>query len=629
MNINSHFYCLSLICLSLFIKFNWFCNNREDIKLDSDFLKSIKNTLENKFTFNNEPPGLNFLASVFLRKFIKDYEVKYNVEDFIILKPIKIIKNILILLSTLVIFIVYKILCKLSDAKLAFLMSTLFLLNTSKVLNFSLLSFDLIVLFLHLTSIFYFLKYLQNENFKDVLLAGIFLSMLIVSSRYAIYTFLPILIKSLINLIKIAANKKRPLITGNNSLIYAFLKTIFSLLILPSLFYIFTFTYFFNNQKNFSDDATTFSLRFQGQLKNNLLEVSDQYLIDRSIITLINKENKVYLKSENKNYQKGSEQQVVFAEDYKDENSIWKVIKIHIDNDNEKVTDADRNFFVMDGDYVKFVHVLTDKYLHSHNIESENSSNKKLKEVSCYGGFKEGNTDENDYWVIKSDTKYVQTRISDLKFLHVKTGNYLGVKTSVTNKNDERHEVYSSGEGAKKYRSFIIEDNRIDEHHRNNTKDKRINDKIQNYDRLPFWEMFREYHMKLYFEKSNENKKNYNVSFKDIFNIRTKEKKYKFTEMNVNSILLLKAIFFPIIAIINKALDIRMKKSTKIPDEIYILFSIFALNLVFSIVKFKSSQIILSHFIGSLIGVFLLSKLGENVLIVSIAISVSNYLKYL
>jgi dolichyl-phosphate-mannose-protein mannosyltransferase len=229
------------------------------------------------------------------------------------------------------------------------------------------------------------------------------------------------------------------------------------------------------------------------------MEESDKYLMDRSIITLINVKCRAYLKSEDSAYLGGSMQQIVYAGYAKNESSVWRMIKIHVRED-ESVTEIqdEESMFIKSGDYVKFVHMITEKYLHSHNVESPLSKENKFNEVSCYGSERENNTDENDYWKIYSDTEYVETRTSHIKLLHVKTGMYMGMRSPNNPLAPNKLEVYTSVEAGHENRYFMVEDNRIEDYFRDEFTDHKTHEKIHSYKKKGFIQKIVEYNKEMY-----------------------------------------------------------------------------------------------------------------------------------
>ncbi|EPR79373.1 hypothetical protein SLOPH_1869, partial [Spraguea lophii 42_110] len=267
---------------------------------------------------------------------------------------------------------------------------------------------------------------------------------------------------------------------------------------------------------NYSYDNTMYSLKYKN---NQHSEYVDKYIMDRSLITLINERTQLYMKVDVDN----EGQEKVYS-GCKDENSIWRVLKVHIsdekntDNENSSITDnenkdednseeenkikdgsnvlynLEEKIFLQDNDIIKLVNIKTGTYLHSHTIKID----EHFYETVCYGKYCEDTsctniTDDNDYWTIKiiesneEDTneriqntyknndyfnntkKYIKARTSKIVLQHQVTGTYLGFrildsnqKININNKKDTGIEVSNSLESIKESRYFYIEDNKND-----------------------------------------------------------------------------------------------------------------------------------------------------------------------
>jgi len=286
--------------------------------------------------------------------------------------------------------------------------------------------------------------------------------------------------------------------------------------------------------------------------------------------------------------------------------------------------------------------------------------------VSCFGNFAERITDDNDYWLIQSDTEFVQARISKIKLQHTKTGLFLGVKKEVSKKEKGRNEVCTSVEGKVSQRVFFFEDNRIDGYYKNNIKDEKIDETVENYLKIGFWEMFVEYHKKmiedevkdevndeiekkieyssnvwewpfmkkgiLYYISKNRNDKSDNGNSNDKkYNDKSNEKK-KIIFLSGNTVnwkISLLIFIFPFIVMINRACKIRDRKFIEFPFMVNYCLSLFLLNFIPYFLVTKETYIhnyFISFYYALILSLHLISKLGNKVLFLLLTISFSCYL---
>ncbi|KAM0686087.1 Protein O-mannosyltransferase 2 [Conglomerata obtusa] len=632
-----------IFALSLFIRFSLFKLPHKLMYEETIFFEHVDAFLKDSFYFSDKPPLIK-VGFACLLKLLKIDSIDIENKDLILKNTHRVLlisRFLSAILLAMTHALTYKLLQLFCDQNKALMITMFFVLENSMYLTVGFLLEESCKMFCNLCVFYFFIKYRKNCCYSYLYCCSLMLSILLASDHDKILIYVLLLTLCLYDLLQISVDKARPLLYGKNSVAMSTIHVAISFILVPLMVYVCTFYTYFMFQNKYTNAASIFSLHFQGQLENNYLEESDRYLVDRSLVTLTNTENKVYIKSEAKNYKKGSEQQIVYAESYKDEKAIWKIIKIHVDPDDVPMTDEKRNFFVRNGDYIKLVHVLTDRYLHSHNIESENSCNKKLKEVSCYGGFREVVTDDNDYWIVQSDTEYVMTRISNFKLLHVKTGTFLGVKTAISINSDERHEVYTSVEGAKQFRNFIFEDNRIDEHHRTTNKDDRIQHKIKNYGKLPFLKKFIEYHSKMLVEKTDHNDEANRITFKPISipfinNYKINEMKKNKNQYNdytaindLNWNISVLVFLLPIVIILNKALFIRFAKGFYVPSAVILLLTVYFINYLKNC--FCDDQILISEYIFTnslalLPSVYLISMFRLRILLIFLSITASSFI---
>lgn len=223
-----------------------------------------------------------------------------------------------------------------------------------------------------------------------------------------------------------------------------------------------------------------------------VMEKVDLYVLDRSIITLINEHTQSYL---NANLRTGN----------KNVTSIWRIIKAHQRNeaDQEKqinhLTEHER-LFVKNNDIVMLENLSTNKYLNSENCDK--------KYCTC-------GVDKNpEYWKISSDTEYVMTRMSKVAFRNMKTGKYLSMKSG---------QFYTSFDLVHKSRLFYIEDSKMEDFYKRYLPNEKVNFSISAYPQTKNYKRATElflrnlenndnFHDFLFLRKSNTDKKGITVN---------------------------------------------------------------------------------------------------------------------
>lgn len=606
--------------------------------------KYAKAYLTNLFAFDVHPPLTKMIIAYIMSLLGFDNniicEIGESLEAFypgyIVLRFISVLLFIFCLLMT------HSMLSGIRTNRIAMLISLFLVFEVAFHVHYGMIMQDTYVFFYQTTMLFSCVKYQTQRKIKWVYLFGISFALAISSKHSAIFTALPIIIWFLIDLFYQACDGQNSLVLSWNSCLIHAIHRIAAIGLIPLFVYVTSFYIHFKFQRIYSDDLQDFSLQFQSQFTDNYLEESDIFVIDRSIITLINKETKSYVKSEHKNYASGSQQQVVFADDEKNEKSIWKFVKIHIeDSENAK----EKDMFLQNEDHIKLVHMLTDRYLHSHHINAPTHYEKKFKEVSCYGGFKREVTDDNDYWIVKSDTQYVMARESIVKLFHVKTGTYLGVNS---NSIEGRHEVYSSMDGAHKFRDFYVEDNKIDDYYYENLPDPRVKDKISGYKPMSFFGMFTEYHQRMIQQNLTiDSKRSFaskpwewpfmkkGILYWNSFyaaNYKMGGKIIYFTGNHANWAIAFFIFFMPVVLLTNKSMLAKRMTNFKIPFTIELMFWTFVFNylpLFFLSREMYLHNYLFSYYHALLISLYMLSLLGLKTIHIALTCSFAIYVRNL
>lgn len=594
-------------------------------------IKIAKSYFSNTFKFDVHPPFTRLLMT-FLGYCIG---FDFNMEGYIgesYKQPymrFTILRMISVFLQTFSLILTYKALCCSLKKTKSLLITLFFLFETAFNVHYGLIISDTYLHFYSVLMFYSFIKFYYTRKNYYLLILGISYSVSIATKLSAIFTIIPYLLWLLCDLYYMAIDKNRKLFFSINSTFVNIIYRIICFILLPVFVYLLSFYIHFKFQDSYSDDAEKFSLNFQGLFKNNLLEVSDKFLVDRSLVTMINKETKLYIKSEGKNYEKGSQHQIVYADLYKNENAIWQLIKIHYDGNSI-------DHFIKNGDYIKILNVLTGKYLRTDNVFAENSYENKFREVCCQGSITDEN-DDNHVWIIQSKSEKIKTRESVFSLLHPRTGLYLGV---ISTKNTKRNDVYSSVDGAHKFRYFLFEDNKIDKNYKNSIENDHINEKVYTYKKLPFFMMLYEYHCEMISENNKINgerifaskphewiKSQKGILYWNSFyddEIKKGGRILYLLGNKMNFIISGLALILPFIIIFNHAMFLRGFSKWSCPFIILIAVVQFYFNyLPFFLF---SRELYLTHYLPAyyyalISGLFLVSYMGNKVLYIILTIS--------
>ena len=134
-----------------------------------------------------------------------------------------------------------------------------------------------------------------------------------------------------------------------------------------------------------------------------------------SVIKLRNSADGRHLHSLQVNYGSGSGQQAVVGTHAGDSSESMWVVR------DDGSTPCPQGTRLQSGDRVRFQHVSSGSWLHSHGHRSPLSGN---QEVSCYGSNQQ--SDSGDVWVVELENTKVWEQDSPVLIRHESTGAYLG-----------------------------------------------------------------------------------------------------------------------------------------------------------------------------------------------------------
>lgn len=317
-----------------------------------------------------------------------------------------------------------------------------------------------------------FYHILQSNELCASLLVGIATS----SSFYAVSTLIYFIYYKLVKLYKFSVNPK-------NSVMSIFKKLtvmIIQVLLIPVIIFILSVCIDLSVRNNSSNYSANYSLKFQTRLNNfnidgkinnfdeplklntsnSKTEDVNMYVIDRSIISLINIKHKSFLLNESSTDQEIKsnffEIQKVFSEEFDDEEPR----------------------FIKNGDIVKMKYVNEEKYL---GVKKD-TTDKKLKEV-IFAEFE----NDDDLWKVECNG-YLTARSQFIQLMHVNKGIYLGCSRIYNNLI-----IHASHYSDKKSRLFCIANNTNHLYFKHNFSDLRANSIIEDFTKLTFVEAFFEY----------------------------------------------------------------------------------------------------------------------------------------
>lgn len=323
---------------------------------------------------------------------------------------------------------------------------------------------------------------------RHELAAGVFLGLSISSSWASLSVHLPLVVTSLTDALVFLADP----VNKVHRAMFKMSKRILALILVPVLVYLTSFWIHYSLQEHVSESGSEFSIEFQSTLRSHTHEPADKYLMDRSVVTILNQKHRAYLNME------ASEP---FGCSVKDEGSMWTIVKVHLDESGgAKVGEEDR--YVRDGDFVKIVGFNSNMCL---RVVSDDSDDKFKKVL----GFHQSgdSADEDDIWQIHGDG-YVIARRSLVRFKHYKSSVDLCVRGLQRADDDSEAEdtdghqrnrriVSGSLYSESSSRLFYISDNRNHEFFKKNFEDGRPRESVLEFPKKSFVQKLAEHHTKL------------------------------------------------------------------------------------------------------------------------------------
>lgn len=255
--------------------------------------------------------------------------------------------------------------------------------------------------------------------------------------------------------------------------------------LLPTLIYLLSFLAHYSIQRLHTDGARGFSVEFQAALQGSVQEPADKYLMDRSIVTILNQKHGVYL---------GMRGDVPSCSRERTEGSMWTIVKVHPSNSGEGIGKDDR--YIRHGDLVKVVAFVSSMCL---RVVAEDTEDKFRKVL----GFaqQDDDADENDIWQVIGDGDVV-SRTSLIRLRHYKTAVDLCVRNLRKPDQDEDNEdiekiVSGSVYSDTRSRMFYISDNRNHDFFKKNFSDHRPRETVLAFPAKGFLARVLEHHSKL------------------------------------------------------------------------------------------------------------------------------------
>ncbi|ADM11695.1 dolichyl-phosphate-mannose protein O-mannosyltransferase-like protein [Encephalitozoon intestinalis ATCC 50506] len=312
--------------------------------------------------------------------------------------------------------------------------------------------------------------------------SGILIGLSVASSWASLCILPPLAIFYGIELFSFAANPVNRLSKAFQKLF----KGIIAFAVIPASIYFLSFLVHYSIQNQHARDAEKFSVEFQATLKGSMHEPTDKYLMDRSIVTILNQKHNVYL-----NMKEG----IPSCSGQKAEDSMWMIIKVHSNHSGGEVEEEGR--YINHGDLVKMVEFGSNMCLRVVNEDTEDKFRKVLGFVQ-----EDNEANEEDIWQIIGDGPVV-SRNSLVRFRHYKTAMDLCIRSLRRSEESEDGEntiekgVSGSLYSDNKSRLFYISDNRNHDFFKKNFEDGRPKEEVLNFPQKGFMSKMFEHHRKL------------------------------------------------------------------------------------------------------------------------------------
>lgn len=234
---------------------------------------------------------------------------------------------------------------------------------------------------------------------------------ILVSVKFTgLYSYICVLIASLVEVWELVTNPSIPLTTTLKHT----RARIQYLVIMPVCMYLFFYYLHFNMLVNSSNLAKLMTPEFQAGLNGG--EISDTYAdVGYGSIVAIRHEGTAggYIHSHPYFYPSGSLQQQMTIYPFRDENSYFQIKRTYIFNNQTPELRKEEAGFVgiSSGDSIRLLHVQTRVNLHSHDMRMSWNEDKDFNEVTGYAQASTEIGDANDHWVIEVvDSATTKTR---------------------------------------------------------------------------------------------------------------------------------------------------------------------------------------------------------------------------
>lgn len=184
-----------------------------------------------------------------------------------------------------------------------------------------------------------------------------------------------------------------------------FVSRVLALIVVPVLIYALTFWAHFELLRDYSPAANSMSIEFQQSLRGGQLPPTLAHVYYGSQIRIRQyRPEGPFIHSHAHTYPDGSKQQHVTGYHHRDQNNLWIIRRAYDVNKTyveEETDERDELVPLRHLDELRFEHVSTGRFLHSHNVDPPVSNKEKQKEVSCYGHHPSNFSDYNDNWRIE------------------------------------------------------------------------------------------------------------------------------------------------------------------------------------------------------------------------------------
>jgi dolichyl-phosphate-mannose-protein mannosyltransferase len=340
----------------------------------------------------------------------------------------------------------------------------------------------------------------------------------------------------------------------------------------PAALYTSFFLLHYSIQTHVSDSSNFFSVEFRATLVDPEQDSTDKYLMDRSIVTILNQRHRSYLSVEDG---------VPYGSAVKNAKSMWRIIKVHrVDEDNVGEEDPVEGRYIKNGDFVKITSFNDGRCL---RMASEESDDKFKKIVSVRQ--EDDKATEEDLWVVVGEGR-VLARESLVKFRHNKTQMELCMRNLQRSSTASERAINSSASEGKrlessgsfgKYRKpvngsiysahasrrFYISDNRNHDYYKNTFADGLPNEKTRGFPKVGFLRKFCEHHRRLLEMQSR--------SFYPISRAMVLAADMGHPLLGMARLVL--SLLFPVLALFDRVRIARYGKGREMPPE-YVLASV-------------------------------------------------------